>query len=122
MKEHGIYRIEESGDIIHVYPVGGFNEYGIKSLHQEIRSIAPKDRAWVLIEHPKDEAGLTPEAAKELCKNYCLLSKYGCKAVGLEISRIWAFSIQKTLKDQVDIPVYFSESSEEVEKFVVQHL
>ena len=122
MLEHGSFHLEVIGDVIHIYPKGGFNEYGIKKMHEKILSIAPNNRAWTLIEHPKDQAGLTPEAAEELCKNYCKLSKSGCSAIGLEINHFWARTIQKILKDKVDIPVYFHEDLQEVEKAVYKHL
>lgn len=122
MQEHGYFDIKLIGDVIHVYPVGGFNTDGIKALHNEIRTIAPTDRDWALIEHPKDGAGLTPEAADELCKNYSQLSKLGCKAIGLEINQFWARAIQRLIANKIDIPVYFHEDIQEVEKSVLKHI
>ena len=122
MIEHGSFHIELLDNIIHVYPIGGFNEAGIKAIHDEIRSIAPTDQAWALIEHPKDQAGLTPEAADELCKYYCQLSSFGCKAVGMEVNNFWARTIGELLENKIDIPVYFHEDSDEVKKAVLKHL
>ena len=122
MREHGTFHLKLIGDIVHMYPKGGFNEQGIKAYHDQLLSIAPTDRAWALIEHPKDQAGLTPEAAEALCKLYCEVSELGCRVIGLEINNFWAQTIQNLIKDRVDIPVYFNEDLVEVEKLVNQHI
>lgn len=122
MLEHGNYHMELVGNILHVYPVGGFNEFGINALHLEIRQIAPRDIAWALIEHPKSSASLTPEAATALCNNYKLMEQHGCRAIGLEVNRLWELTIKKAMGDKVAIPVYYSKEPQELLGSVEAHL
>lgn len=122
MLEHGSFRLELQGAVLHVYPVGGFNEFGIEALHQEIRRHAPSRESWVLVEHPGDKAGLTLEAIGALCDNYRKLSQIGCKAIGLEISPLWERSIKRIIDGELDIPVYFNGDSEGLMNRVCAHL
>ncbi|GAA5214248.1 hypothetical protein GCM10025776_06080 [Corallincola platygyrae] len=39
----GDFRIELDGNMVHVYPAGGFNELGVNALHKEVLRLAPTD-------------------------------------------------------------------------------
>lgn len=73
MKPHGQYKVTLEGSVVHVFPEGGFNEEGIQEMHEHVLLVAPKNKQWALFEHPKDLAGLTPEALKELIVSYNVL-------------------------------------------------
>jgi len=106
MSPHGKYKIELIGNVVHVFPTGGFNEQGIRQMHKEIASIAPKIKPWALLEHPKDIAGLTPEAIEELVSCYKSLSSINCVVAALQISGAWQGVFETRIVDKVNIPVY----------------
>jgi len=122
MKPHGDYKIELLDNVVHIYPVEGFNEEGIQELREQILLIAPIDRPWALFEHPRDMAGLTPEALVELLKSYQRFSNLNCKVVALEVSSTWQCIIEKILSDKLDIPFYLSSDLEQLEGLVKKHL
>jgi hypothetical protein len=122
MKSHGDYKIELINDVVHTFPVAGFNEEGIRELREQILLIAPVDRPWALFEHPKDLAGLTPEALEELLKSYQSFSKLNCIVVALEASPTWQYVINKMLSGNLDIPFYLSSNLGQLESLVKQHL
>lgn len=122
MLEHGDFRIERDGKIIHIYPVGSFNEFGVNAVFAAIKEMAPVDTNWALIEHPKNDAGLTPEATEALINNYHALSQLGCKAVGLEVNALWTSVLSKLLNDRLDIPVYFYQDPQALERKILSDL
>ncbi|RTR39493.1 hypothetical protein EKG38_06705 [Shewanella canadensis] len=122
MKPHGEYKIELMNNIVHVFPSGGFNEQGIIQLHKKIASIAPHDKPWALLEHPKNIAGLTPEAVEELINSYQNLGKLNCVAAGLEVSSTWRRVFETLIVGKVDIPVYLNSDSEKLEQLIKQKL
>jgi hypothetical protein len=115
MLVHGKYQLEMEDGIIHVYPVGGFNEFGIRKLHEDILELAPPNEPWALIEHPRSEAGLTPAAAAELAANYQKLSRIGCVAIGLEVNYLWQKVITEALGNAISIPVVMGKIRGEIE-------
>lgn len=122
MQPHGDYKVELINDVVHVFPLGGFNEEGIQEVREQVLLIAPKDRAWGLFEHPKDLAGLTPEALGELLKSYQYFSDFNCKVVALEVNATWQGVIEKGLKGNLDIPFSLSNDLDQLEVFIKQHL
>ena len=121
MKSHGDYKVELINDIVHIYPVGGFNAEGILDVRGSVLSIAPTDRPWGLFEHPKDLAGLTPEASDELLKSYQEFSEHNCIAVALEICSTWQGVVERKLSDNLDIPFYLSNDLEQLIGSMKQH-
>ena len=122
MKPHGNYKVELRHDIVHVFPVGGFNEDGIRDVREQVLLIAPKNRPWGLFEHPKDLAGLTPEASEELLKSYQIFSKLNCIVIALEICSTWQGVIEKVLTNNLDIPVYLNNDLGQLDALMKQHL
>ena len=122
MQAHGNYKIELIKNIVHVFPSGGFNEQGVIQLHKEIASIAPHNMAWALLEHPKNVAGLTPEAVQELIKSYQNLSKLNCVVAGLEVSSTWQGVFEKSIVGKVNIPVYLNNDLAKLEQLIKQKL
>jgi len=117
MKPHGDYKIRVSNNIVHVFPVGGFNPEGIEALHKDIVSSAPAN-SWVLFEHPCDTAGLTPEAVDAIVRSYQNLAKINCVAIALEISSTWKYLFEKNIVAQIAIPVYLDNRVDVLEKNV----
>ncbi len=122
MKPHGDCKVELINDVVHIFPIGGFNEEGIRDIRDRILSIAPIDKPWGLFEHPKDLAGVTPEAAEELLQTYLTISKFNCKVVALEVCSTWQGVLEKTLDGNLDIPYYFSNELEELNTLIQEHL
>lgn len=122
MNPHGDYKIELINDVIHVFPIGGFNEEGIQEVRDAILLLAPKNRPWGLFEHPKDLAGLTPEAADELLKTYRYISEMNCKVVALEICSTWQGVLERTLHGNLDIPYYLGNDLEQLQATVEQYV
>lgn len=105
MRAHGDYKIEVIGQIVHVYPIGGFNVQGIQAMHCDIIKAAPRQNGWALFEHPKGEAGLTPDAVHSLIEHYQHLVDMNCCAVALEISSTWRAIFEKLVAEQLTIPI-----------------
>ena len=123
MNEHGEYSLKLVKNILHVYPIGGFNGEAIIAFRKDIQKTAPINKDWVLIEHPKNLAALTPEAAKELSMHYSQLEKIGCKAIGIEVNKFWEKVVKVSIAEsKVDLPIYFNEIPEEFESLVIKHL
>ena len=68
--EHGDYSISLDGNMIIVRVSGGFNEYGVRKLKNEIESIVKhlKDGRFSLLFNYLEVEGGTPEAFLELNK------------------------------------------------------
>ena len=122
MKGHGDFQLKIIENIIHVYPVGDFNEIGIKELQAEIIANIPDNTPWALIEHPQNIAGLTPEAATQLVKGYQTFESLNCKAIGLEIAPSWQEVIISYCHGKLKIPIYFSVNSDELAQRVIKAL
>ena len=106
MESHGTYKIELIGNIVHIYPSGGFNEQGVKQLNDKIILIAPRDTTWALLAHPDDSAGLTPEAVNEIVKFFQQLNTVNCVAVAMEVAPTWQGVLEKSFVGNVSIPVF----------------
>jgi len=115
MIPHGEYTIEVLGNVVHVFPKGGFNAQGIEKLHEDITSLAPKNQAWVLFEHPNNAAGLTPEAVEQITRSYQRLAKQNCIAVALEISSTWQGVFETSIVNKLDIPVLLNSQPDVLE-------
>jgi len=122
MLEHGDFEIEIIGNVVHTYPVGGFNEHGIKRIRQSIMNARPYDEKWALYEHPKDVAGLTPEAALEIALSYKEFCKNDCVVIALEVCSTWQNVIAKRLKKELPIPLYFDSNGSRLEALIHRHL
>ena len=122
MKGHGDFQLKVFENIIHVYPVGDFNEIGIKELQAEVITNIPDNTSWALIEHPQNIAALTPEAANQLVKGYQTFESLNCKAIGLEITQSWQEIIHSYCHNKLTIPIYYSLNSEQLTQRVIHAL
>jgi alkyl hydroperoxide reductase subunit AhpC len=122
MESHGDYEITIIDDVVHVFPTGGFNEQGICDLRERILTIAPKDKSWGLFEHPRDLAGLTPDALEEILKSYQAFIKINCQVIALEANSTWQGVIEKKLKGNLSIPFYLGDNEKELASLINQHL
>lgn len=114
MKGHGIFRVELIDHIVHTYPEGGFNEYGIIGIHETIIEPISGESVWVLFEHPKDLAGITPEALEEIIKSYQEYVKLVCIAIALEASPTWAQVFKSSVFDKVGLPTFTGSNESEL--------
>lgn len=120
MLEHGEYRLEWSGQVLHNYPVGGFNEFGIDSMRDRILEVVGDRNGWAFFEHPRDNAGLTPEAVPALCRMHQALIRQGCVAIGLEIGVTFGGVIRDQIFPLLSVPAIVDEDPAIVEHFLEQ--
>ncbi|MFD2167930.1 hypothetical protein ACFSJY_16875 [Thalassotalea euphylliae] len=107
MVAHGDFSVIVEGNIVHTYPVGGFNKEGIESIRAAIVDAIPNTNNWILFEHPKDQAGLTPDAAQAIGESYLEFEKQGCQEIRLEVCSTWRAIITRQLSSKLDIPLTF---------------
>lgn len=122
MKSHGNFVVELINDVVHIFPSGGFNEEGIIEIRDQVLLIAPTDKPWGVFEHPKDLAGLTPEATQELLKSYQIYSQNNCVFVALEVCSTWQGVIEKMINGNLDIPFYQDSNLSQLETLINKHL
>ena len=114
MEPHGYFDVERKNSVVHAYPRGGFNAQGIIALRTEVISQAPTT-PWLLFEHPKEFAGLTPDAVEALKESYLIFSSLRCCAIALEFSTTWKSLIDKEITKDVNIPIFMGKDSEELQ-------
>lgn len=122
MQEHGDFELKIIGNVIHTYPMSGFNEFGIQRIRKAILELAEGLESWALFEHPKSLAGLTPEASVEIAKSFEEFSQKGCVMIALEISPVWEGVIRKSLETVIPIPVHFDSNSETLNELIMNAL
>lgn len=121
MLEHGEFSIEVEGQVVHVYPIGSFNEKGIAKLCKAVLAVKPEGK-WALFEHPRDVAGVTPDAAFELAASYKRMSENGCEAVAVEVIRLWHDIIHDACRGEVTIPVFVDDNVTPLRSELKQYL
>ena len=119
MRAHGDYNLVLKGNIIHVYPTGGFNAEGVEALHRDISDLMPENESWALFEHPKDLAGLTPDAIEMLILYYKKLSQLNCCAVALEISPTWRGIFERLIVKHLEIEVFLDGDNNLLEQALI---
>lgn len=120
--EHGNYRLLVEGAMIHNYPSGGFNAEGIKALADEILAAAPKGQAWVLFEHPKLDAGLTPDGIEAIKMMYDILIDHGCMAIALEIGQTFGNVLERDVLSDLKVPSMTGSDEAKLESFLLDQL
>lgn len=121
-QEHGNYQLMVEGRIIHNYPVGGFNAEGIKSLTDAIVDIAPANGHWALFEHPKVNAGLTPDGVEAIKMMYEILIEHGCVAIALEIGFTFGNVLERKVLQHLVVPTMTGLEEEKIEAFLTAEL
>ncbi len=119
---HGNYRLLIEGRIIHNYPVGGFNAEGIMHLADDIAAAAPPTGHWVLFEHPKSDAGLTPDGVEAIRMMYEILMERGCLAIGMEVGMVFGAVLQRDVFNGLGIPSMVGEDEVAIEAFLTRIL
>ncbi len=122
MLEHGEFDLKLTGNVVHTFPVNGFNEFGIQRIRAAILDLAKGLEKWALFEHPKSLAGLTPEASEEISRSYEEFSDRGCVLIALEISPVWGEVIRKSLGNDFPIPVHFDTNAEQLDQLIDNRL
>lgn len=118
MLEHGEYKLELKGQVLHTWPVGSFNRPGLLRYQRGVSAATePVDR-WVLFEHPKNVAAVTNDAMEALGETYKLISKHGCIGIACEVGPLFKETINKNFQPILDIPLLASDDADELEKFV----
>lgn len=111
-KAHGEYTIEWQGEVLHVFPRGNFNEYGIMELKNVILSQLKNHEEWVLFERPTGKAGIIPEAIHELAKAYSEYYQHGCILVLLETPSVFGAAIKAEADKHSTIPLIYSSDAQ----------
>lgn len=122
MKGHGHFTCELIGDVVHTYPVSGFNEYGIQELQEAITLLVKEKESWALFEHPREQAALTPQAMIALKNAYQTFASQGCVVIVLEIGVTYGSLIINKVLNQIPLPSMVSRDVNQLTQFVSQHL
>jgi len=117
-KAHGEMEIVLEGNIVHTYPQGAFNGEGIKKFRQKILEKAPRNKPWILFEHPMNEAEITPEALIELEKTFLACEENGCFAIVQESSLVYGIVVQIYALGLLNIPSMVSKDRDELLRFI----
>ncbi|MEM9304575.1 MAG: hypothetical protein AAGE01_20860 [Pseudomonadota bacterium] len=120
--EHGDFRLEWQGRVLHNYPVGGFNEYGIRRLQQAILDEAPEGIPWALVEHPKDRAGLTPEGLEEIRRMHLALVQHGCVCIGMDVAPTFGAILRDLVLSELPVPTIVGDQPDDIDTFVATEL
>lgn len=120
--EHGNYRLLVEGRIIHNYPSGGFNSEGIKALTDAILDAAPSVGNWALFEHPKTDAGLTPDGIEAIKMMYEILIERGCVAIALEIGLTFGKVLDSQVLSTLNVPTMVGDNELAIEVFLLKTL
>ena len=119
---HGRYTIKREGNVVHTYPVGGFNDLGIIRIRESILEAASGCHHWILLEHPCNKAGLTPAAVKEIIRSFEMFKASGCIGIAMEVESTWAWAMNKELKEELGIPLYFNDDHSKTQQWALQQL
>ncbi len=122
VKPHGNYKIELRDQIVHVYPTGGFNDIGIQLLRKSILELAPSTAPWALFEHPKNMAGLTPDAVNAIRESYKIFQENNCVAIALEISATWRDIFERDIVSHIQIPTFLGKDELELCSHLVESI
>ena len=104
-KAHGTFTLEWHGEILHAFPRGNFNEYGVLELKSKILEQANGHDKWVLFDRPSTKAGITPDAIHELVKAYGEYQQYGCILIILEVPSMFGNAIKDEAAKHTNMPV-----------------
>jgi len=110
------------GRIIHNYPVGGFNAEGIKAVTDAIIDIAPSKGHWALFEHPKKDAGLTPDGLEASQMMYEIFIENGCVAIALEIGCTFGGVLDREVLHDLPVPTMTGQDETNIEAFLQAEL
>tara|TARA_R110000764_G_scaffold19811_4_gene51549 strand:- start:11223 stop:11606 length:384 start_codon:yes stop_codon:yes gene_type:complete len=120
MESHGDYKINLTGNVIHIYPSGSFNQEGVKQLNDKVLLIAPQNSPWALLAHADESAGLTPEAVNEIINFFQQISKENCVVIGIAALPTWQGVLEKSIKENADItiPVYLDANLSKLDSLI----
>jgi hypothetical protein len=106
-KPHGDYTLEWQGEVLHAFPRGNFNEYGIIALKHAVLNNLAGHTNWVLFERPSNKAGIIPEAINELAKAFAEYQQQGCILIIIEVPAVFGAAIKAEAAKHSDIPVIY---------------
>ncbi|WP_088329934.1 hypothetical protein [Lacimicrobium sp. SS2-24] len=122
MLEHGEFRVEIKGVVLHTWPVGSFNRPGLLRYQRGVLDACQPLSRWVLFEHPQNVAAVTNDAMQALGETYQLASENGCIAIACEVGPLFKDTINKSFQPILSIPLLASDDAEELDAFVQRHL
>jgi hypothetical protein len=102
---HGTFTLEWHGEILHTFPRGNFNEYGIIELKKQVLEQIANHEYCVVFDRPSTEAGITPDAIHELGKAYDEYQQHGCILVILEVPSMFGSAIKAEAAKHTNMPV-----------------
>lgn len=76
------YSLQEN--ILHTYLFNGFDASSIEYCFQQINAITQNLDKWILVSHPDESAGLTPNGIQALIKGYNELQNMGCVGIVMQ--------------------------------------
>lgn len=106
------------GNIIHTYPMGSFGRKEVTLHYQAVVKFAEHHKTWALFEHPKANAGLSPEGEIALMTQYQNVVNAGCKVIALEVSTVFAERLNKYIFPEIDCPCMASQDKDALLAFI----
>ncbi|GGD64955.1 hypothetical protein [Lacimicrobium alkaliphilum] len=122
MLEHGEYKLELQGQVLHTWPEGSFNRPGLLRYQRGVLAAAGPVENWILFEHPKNVAAVTNEAMDALGETYKLISQHGCIGIACEVGPLFKDRINQGFRPLLDIPLLASDNERELEEFIAKLL
>jgi|GEM_PF-1512786 len=104
-KPHGEFTLEWHGEVLHTFPRGNFNEYGIIELKHAVLNSLKGRTNWVVFDRPMDKAGITPDAIHELGKAYAEYQMQDCILAVLEVPAVFGAAIKAEVAKHTNMPV-----------------
>ncbi|MDF2177848.1 hypothetical protein P2G88_06255 [Aliiglaciecola sp. CAU 1673] len=118
MKEHGTFSLTLIDKTVHSYPIDSFNQYGIERYRDAVLAMAACLNQWLLFEHPRNLAALTPDGLKALGDAYRAFEKAGCEAIAVEVAVLFKTVIERELAEVVKIPLMLDDSEARLSDFL----
>lgn len=117
-RPHGETSVEVIGDVVHTYPVGGFNELGILEYEKAVLAAIPESSSWQLVDHPMHKAGLTPMAMPELNRVFKGFIQLNCLAIAEHVESTFGLALEKFVLHDLKVPTLVSNNESEIEAFL----
>ena len=122
MQAHGEFQVKLIKQVVHTYPEGGFNKEGIKAVHHAILESVQNTAKWALFEHPKDEAGITPDAVEEMLFFYHRIEHQGCQFICVDLNHLSAVMFKNMVQKHLTIPTLINPLETEFKQIWQQFL
>lgn len=121
-REHGDYRIDVRGSVVHCFLDAGFNYEGIVSFCQSLTKAINRLTHWVMFIHTSESTMATPEAVEYSQSQISKLTTYGCGGIAFLTSNTITRYLASKLSELATMPFLASDSLETLAQFCCDRL